>query len=125
MQLSNAAFNHQSMSFKLRRRSADEAHLLVAQFLADVEHVAVAAPTSRPQCRVFVGERRKELKHWRAGATGRSVDHLTTVSQPHVVIRELRPYMYWLRFFRTGREAGELDWDAIGGTWGVATSRPH
>src|SRR5262249_34884794 len=23
----------------------------------------------------------------------------------------------------TGRQAGELDWDAIGGTWGVATSR--
>jgi len=38
-------------------------------------------------------------------------------------IRELRPYMYWLRFLMSGREAGELDWLAIGGTWGVATSR--
>ena len=38
-------------------------------------------------------------------------------------IRELRPYMYWLGFLINGREAGELDWVAIGGTWGVATSR--
>ncbi|HVB26180.1 MAG TPA: hypothetical protein VNG51_29850 [Ktedonobacteraceae bacterium] len=38
-------------------------------------------------------------------------------------IRELRPYMYWLGYFEEAREAGELDWQAIGGTWGVATSR--
>jgi hypothetical protein len=38
-------------------------------------------------------------------------------------IRELRPYMYWLGFLVNGRDAGELDWIAIGGTWGIATSR--
>jgi hypothetical protein len=38
-------------------------------------------------------------------------------------IRELRPYMYWLGFLDDGRQAGELDWRAIGGTWGVATSK--
>lgn len=38
-------------------------------------------------------------------------------------IRELRPYMYWTKFLNTANEAGELDWKAIGGTWGVATSR--
>lgn len=38
-------------------------------------------------------------------------------------IRELRPYMYWLKFLETGEEAGELDWKAIGGTWGSATSK--
>lgn len=37
-------------------------------------------------------------------------------------IRELRPYMYWLGYLRDGRGAGELDWQAIGGTWGTATS---
>jgi hypothetical protein len=37
-------------------------------------------------------------------------------------IRELRPYMYWLGFLSDGRAAGELDWQAIGGTWGCATS---
>ncbi|MFD2579091.1 hypothetical protein ACFSTD_11780 [Novosphingobium colocasiae] len=38
-------------------------------------------------------------------------------------IRELRPYMYWMKFLEEAREAGEMDWKAIGGTWGVATSR--
>jgi SAM-dependent methyltransferase len=38
-------------------------------------------------------------------------------------IRELRPQMYWLGLLREAREAGELDWLAIGGTWGIATSR--
>lgn len=37
-------------------------------------------------------------------------------------IRELRPYMYWLGYLSDGRQAGELDWKAIGGTWGCATS---
>ena len=38
-------------------------------------------------------------------------------------IRELRPYMYWMGYLKSAREAGDLDWEAIGGTWGVATSR--
>ena len=38
-------------------------------------------------------------------------------------VRELRPYMYWLGYLEQARDAGELDWRAIGGTWGVATSR--
>ena len=37
-------------------------------------------------------------------------------------IRELRPYMYWLGYLADARSAGELDWKAIGGTWGCATS---
>ncbi len=31
--------------------------------------------------------------------------------------------MYWLGYLQDAREAGELDWQAIGGTWGIATSR--
>jgi hypothetical protein len=30
--------------------------------------------------------------------------------------------MYWLGYLSQAREAGELDWKAIGGTWGIATS---
>jgi len=37
-------------------------------------------------------------------------------------IREVRPYMYWLGYLKSGRQAGELDWASIGGTWGCATS---
>jgi hypothetical protein len=31
--------------------------------------------------------------------------------------------MYWLGYLSERRDAGELDWQAIGGTWGAATSR--
>ncbi len=31
--------------------------------------------------------------------------------------------MYWLGYLTDRRAAGELDWAAIGGTWGAATSR--
>lgn len=50
---------------------------------------------------------------------------LTSPPYPNRIsyIRELRPYMFWLGFLTEAREAGELDWQAIGGTWGIATSR--
>ena len=31
--------------------------------------------------------------------------------------------MYWLGYLSSGRDAGDMDWSAIGGTWGIATSR--
>lgn len=31
--------------------------------------------------------------------------------------------MYWLGFLESGEQAGNLDWKAIGGTWGSATSK--
>jgi len=131
--LSNAAFNHQSMSFK------DKAH--------------ASQPDANRQGLLFSVE--PDLGH-RAGAEARVVlssagdnpggtgsvvcgdsrrvsdvvqgqyDLLIT-SPPYPnrmsYIRELRPYMYWLGYLETGRDAGELDWSAIGGTWGIATSR--
>jgi hypothetical protein len=125
MKLSNAAFNHQSMSFKAVMDASDDIRGMVAQFIADVEHVAVAAADNPLGATEYI------LSNARDGAEGLArwrdrVDLLIT-SPPYPnrmsYIRELRPYMYWLRFLSTGREAGELDWDAIGGTWGVATSR--
>jgi DNA modification methylase len=38
-------------------------------------------------------------------------------------IRELRPYMYWLKFLTSPNDSSEIDWNCIGGTWGSATSK--
>ena len=38
-------------------------------------------------------------------------------------VRELRPYLYFLGYLSDAPSAGDLDWSAIGGTWGSATSR--
>jgi len=125
MKLSNAAFNHQSMSFRAPAETEDEMPVMVSQFLADVSQVAEAAGDNPLGVTDYI------LSNARDGAEGLArwrdrVDLLIT-SPPYPnrmsYIRELRPYMYWLRFLSSGREAGELDWDAIGGTWGVATSR--
>ena len=31
--------------------------------------------------------------------------------------------MYWPGYLDSGNQAGELDWQAIGGIWGCATSK--
>jgi 16S rRNA G966 N2-methylase RsmD len=58
--------------------------------------------------------------------TPRSIDIVIT-SPPYpnrvTVIRELRPYMYWLDYLKNSTDSGALDWRAIGGTWGAATHR--
>jgi hypothetical protein len=57
------------------------------------------------------------------------IDHYGSVitSPPYAnrmsYIRELRPYMYWLKYLEERSAAGVLDWKAIGGTWGSATSK--
>lgn len=117
---SNAAFNHQSMSFKKASVLASpDYEALFKRDLAFVLQGAQQNPTGRAD--VLLQDAR-QLGHL-------SVEpfDLVITSPPYVnrmsYIRELRPYMYWLRMLTESREAGELDWLAIGGTWGIATSR--
>ena len=120
---SNAAFNHQSMSFKQGGQlhiplSAD----LEAMFINDMRFVLDGAEDNPFKTgKVLLGDARM---------LSEVVDgpfDLVITSPPYAnrmsYIRELRPYMYWLGFLDNGRDAGELDWSAIGGTWGIATSR--
>jgi hypothetical protein len=127
--LSNAAFNHQSMSFKDASKQIvlpveDSWDKCVSQLLADVRTVAESC-SDNP-----TGNAEVKLSDSRAlngtGSSAGTFDLLIT-SPPYPnrmsYIRELRPYMYWLGFLNEAKEAGELDWEAIGGTWGIATSR--
>lgn len=123
IELSNAAFNHQSLSFK------DEGQLdicfdvdMSSIFSEDVRYVLGGAsenPTGKSS--VVFGDSRNPAK------VVDGLFDLVVTSPPYAnrmsYIRELRPYMYWLGYLNDGREAGELDWAAIGGTWGIATSR--
>ena len=122
IELSNAAFDHQSMSFRNNGQLPLPMEIDMGQiFEEDLRFVLEgAAENPKGTGRVILGDSRK------LDAMGGVFD-LVITSPPYAnrmsYIRELRPYMYWLRFLRSGREAGELDWAAIGGTWGVATSR--
>ncbi len=128
MNLSNAAFNHQSMSFKSAHTpqsglfDSDWRDKCGAQFRRDLDLVLAGARRNpRTVGRVVHADSRRLPAAFDEGAD------LLITSPPYPnrmsYIRELRPYMYWLGFLEDKREAGELDWQAIGGTWGVATSR--
>lgn len=116
--LSNVAFNHPSMSFKAAAAPSGAA---VARFLADVDAVLGAAADNP------TGSIRVERADARALAGEDGAFDLLITSPPYPnrmsYIRELRPYMYWLGYLGDAKSAGELDWTAIGGTWGIATSR--
>jgi hypothetical protein len=144
IELSNASFNHQSMSYK----RPSEAGTLSLPLMA-----GPAASNGQPAVE-SMAEPSRVVDRWRAavrdiglGASTpilreprallcdardarRLLDRgrydLVVTSPPYPnrmsYIRELRPYMYWLGYLTDGRSAGELDWRAIGGTWGSATS---
>jgi hypothetical protein len=122
---SNAAFNHQSMSFRAAGAPAAAFQMdgvaVIEGFAGQAGLILAAAAAPLPgNGRVLAGDARQ------LAAELTPCDLLIT-SPPYVnrmsYIRELRPYMYWLRYLQHGHEAGELDWRAIGGTWGAATSR--
>jgi hypothetical protein len=121
--LSNAAFNHQSMSFTDVGQFNLNLNIdMPSLYAQDVDFVlAGAADNPAGSGKVILGDSRNP-----ADCVEGPFDRVIT-SPPYAnrmsYIRELRPYMYWLGFLVNARDAGELDWSAIGGTWGIATSR--
>jgi DNA modification methylase len=124
--VSNAAFNHQSMSFKTDSGTEPLWHpedtSAFERFAVEANHVITTAQEP------VLGSVQTELDDSRTlkWIEDDEVDLIYT-SPPYAnrmsYIRELRPYMYWLKFFERAENFGELDWQAIGGTWGIATSR--
>jgi DNA modification methylase len=122
MTLSNAAFDHPSMSFGAAREPCEHDLERFPEHLASVlagcsTRLATEARIEHGDARVLDRVLPEKLGHF----------DLLITSPPYPnrmsYVRELRPYLYWLGYFSQAREAGELDWRAIGGTWGVATSR--
>jgi len=123
IKLSNAAFNHQSMSFKDNGQLEIDFDMDMSSiFSEDVRFILKGAgenPIGTGQ--VILGDSRN------SSSVVKGYFDLVITSPPYAnrmsYIRELRPHMYWLDFLVNGRDSGELDWTAIGGTWGIATSR--
>jgi hypothetical protein len=118
----NVTFGHQSMSFKpagVNGHLAEEMEGEFAMMLEETTANALDNPKVEPG--IYLGDSRsldKLLPLDRYNAVITSPPYPNRMSY----IRELRPYMYWLGFLKDGKQAGELDWRAIGGTWGTATS---
>lgn len=123
---SNAAFNHQSMSFKsdagdLVLFDIDEVERALLMYATEMATIIESARYD------LVGSSAIHLGDSRTGLKDLPPADLVLTSPPYVnrmsYIRELRPYMYWLRYLDVASDAGSLDWSAIGGTWGTATSK--
>ncbi|MEW6541993.1 MAG: hypothetical protein AB1411_00080 [Nitrospirota bacterium] len=128
IQVANVSFGHQSMSFRKRTHSSalfedDFVPSLGPLFWRVFEEVAASArvPAGSGSIKVHLGDSRNLIE-----VLPRRDFTAVITSPPYPnrmsYIRELRPYMYWLGYLKSGRQAGELDWQAIGGTWGCATS---
>jgi hypothetical protein len=141
---SRAHFGHQSMSFQPGNRdsecgtsseggSASEGDLAAARkadieavaegLAAAFERVAGAAAVALPRTRrrVLHADARRLHEKLPLGHYG-SVITSPPYANRMSYIRELRPYMYWLGYLEERSAAGVMDWKAIGGTWGSATS---
>jgi len=128
IETANVSFGHQSMSFKQTGAQmalalpTDIAEEVVANWCESTESIFKAAATPIPVQPRFVRCDARNL----TGALQRESFDCVITSPPYPnrmsYIRELRPYMYWLGYLKDARRAGELDWEAIGGTWGCATS---
>ena len=123
IQMSNARFNHQSLSFQSARENQPGLFGDVgSMFLEDVRHVIDTTgqnPTGHASVVWGDAKNLASVINGRYDAVITSPPYANRMSY----IRELRPFMYWLGYLEQGRDAGELDWSTIGGTWGVATSR--
>ena len=127
IQEANVSFGHQSMSFKSKPSSLfdrmNEATTELASFMDSVLFVRQGLENEFPlaESAVFEGDSRN-LESMLPKKDFSVV--ITSPPYPNRMsyVRELRPYMYWLGYLNNGRQAGELDWQAIGGTWGCATS---
>lgn len=131
---SRAHFGHQSMSFQrvgpaahdvdaARTATSTDIDAVERGLVEALERVAGAAAIALPRTRrqVLHADARRLHEVLPTGHYARVI-----TSPPYAnrmsYIRELRPYMYWLRYLEEKAAAGVLDWKAIGGTWGSATS---
>ncbi len=122
---SNAGYHHPSVTFRTAEPdlfAQEDKELILNDFLGCVSRVCAAASQKvHAGVEVFVDDAR-----YLACLHGRTYDVvITSPPYPNRIsyVREVRPFLYWLGFLHSSREAGELDWKAIGGTWGIATSR--
>lgn len=116
----NVSFGHQSMSFKARdERALSSMAEHWRRSSAAVVDAARRSPSVQPRVMTC------DARNLRMCLSDDQYDCVIT-SPPYPnrmsYVRELRPYMYWLGYLADGRAAGELDWQAIGGTWGCASS---
>ena len=123
IETAHVSFGHQSMSFKKAPQQSTAADPVTDSFrraaalLAESARTPILARPNPIRCDARALSPALPRAHYDCVIT--SPPYPNRMSY----IRELRPYMYWLGHLESAKQAGDLDYTAIGGTWGTATSR--
>jgi len=120
IETSSAAFNHISMSFKENAKQFGFSQI-ISLFKIIFHYIINSSKAQLLGSSEVLHQNSKNLIPEKERAFNAVI---TSPPYPNRIsyIRELRPYMYWIKFLTNGSDAGQLDWEAIGGTWGTATS---
>jgi len=122
IEVSNALHNHPSLSFsKAARRDAPVFERVTEQvemFVRDLQGFALA----RPETVILRGNSKRLGQLLPAGSGFDAVITSPPYPNRYSYARETRPQMFYLGLVSSGKEVGELEIEAIGGTWGKATS---
>lgn len=126
IQCANVSFGHQSMSLKKTPPPQDEEECERLVATAWAQNATLVADSAAS--RILVSPSVVQCDARDLGAALKENEYGCVITSPPYpnrisYVRELRPYMYWLGYLRNRSDAGELDWRAIGGTWGRANSR--
>jgi DNA modification methylase len=121
IEVSNARHNHPSLSFaKTPRKDAPVFERFEEQVMT-MKRDLLGFPRSRPETVVLLGNS-KQLKVLPSGYLCDAVITSPPYPNRYSYARETRPQMFYLGLVKSGREVGQLEVEAIGGTWGKATS---
>ena len=123
IELSNAAFDHVSTSFKNDTCDDGFTFDIGTDIFASACRIIIETAAVNPL------EQTNVILHDASSVYTQITNEydmvITSPPYPNRIsyIRELRPYMYWLDYLSSSDDASNLDWNTIGGTWGSATNK--
>jgi hypothetical protein len=122
IEVSNARHNHPSLSFaKVPKNDAP----VFERFQEQIEVMTTdlqGFTQARPKTLILPGNSKKLEQVLPTGSVFDAVITSPPYPNRYSYARETRPHMFFLGLVQDGREVGELETEAIGGTWGKATS---
>lgn len=121
--VSNAKHNHVSLTFaRDPLPTVNVADILERQTRCIVEDLRAVADLTPSQPTIFQGNS-KELSKVLPGSP-KATAVITSPPYPNrfSYARETRPHLFFFDFIKSAKAVGQLETDAIGGTWGKATS---
>ncbi|MBM4464825.1 MAG: hypothetical protein FJ014_04535 [Chloroflexi bacterium] len=122
IEVSNARHNHPSLSFtKVPKNDAPVFERFQEQ-LEMTMHDLHSFPQERPKTLILQGNSKQLEQVLPANSVFDAVITSPPYPNRYSYARETRPHMFFLELVQDGREVGELETEAIGGTWGKATS---